>query len=307
MLLPRERWIQGGAARNGLARMLYAATGLPTWAAVLAAFGAIVALAVADHALGPPWSLGLFYYLPIAFAAWRLGGTGGVVASIVSAAAWASVGLSYGTLPAEGGPIAWAFVSRALSFAIGALLVAEMRRMFERERGLARHDHLTGALSGRAFRDVLDAEVARVAGRGGRSLALVFTDLDDFKQINDRAGHAAGDEMLRCFVEAAGAGVGAGGHVARIGGDEFVMLLVGDAASRAAVVRLNAGIAAALAGAAHPISATMGAILVPAGAREEAGALVRRADSAMYEAKRQGKGGLCVFELGQRSALSVAA
>lgn len=307
MLIPRDRWLGSGRANGLLGGLLYRATGVPTASAVAASLSAIFLLAAADLALGPYWSLGLFYYLPIAFAAWRLGGAFGVAASVASAIVWALIGLKYGTIAGGTGAAAWAVTSRAVSFGIGAVIVAEMRRLFDRERGLARHCHLTGALSGRAFRDVLDVEVA-LAARERAPIALVYTDLDDFKDVNDALGHAAGDEMLRRFAQSAEAALGGAGHVARIGGDEFVLLLTGSlAADRERVARLATQIAGALADGPHPISATMGAILVPPGISVEPGALVRRADAAMYEAKRQGKSGLCMFELGGKSALAVAA
>ena len=307
MLLPRNRWADSGPIKGCIARLLYGATRVPTATAICAAFAAITLLAVADAMLGPRWSLSMFYYLPIAFAAWRLGGAFGILASVLGALAWALIALGGPSIEADPGPAFWAFASRAVSFSVGALIVAEMRRLFERERGLARHDDLTGALSGRAFRDVLDAEVA-AARRKRRSLALVYTDLDDFKHVNDCKGHSAGDAMLRVFAAGATGAMTAGDTLARTGGDEFVMLLVGhEGDERAAVERLRAGVATALGTGVHPISCTMGAIIVPAGHAIEPGELVRRADAAMYEAKRMGKGGLCVFELGQRSPLAVAA
>ncbi|MFN3286890.1 MAG: GGDEF domain-containing protein [Sphingomonadaceae bacterium] len=305
MLLPPSPWKDDAADRTLLARLLRAATRVPTGAAVLASVVAVVLVVLLDVHLGPGWSLGLFYSLPIAFIAWRLGRLAGLVAAIAAALGWHL----FVELPAGADPALslTGTLARAVSYMLVALLVAEMRLLFEHERGLARHDGLTGALVGRSFRDVLEREVA-AARAGGRSLVLAYVDLDDFKQVNDRHGHDAGDEILCAFAGAARAALGPFDHLARIGGDEFVVLLVGhDGCERRAIGRFHAAVGEALGGGAHPLSCTLGAIIVPPGQRVDPRDLVRRADAAMFEAKRAGKGSACVFDLGaSRGDLRVA-
>jgi len=307
MLLPRNRWSDSSPIKGAFARMLYASTRVSTPVAALATLAALLMMAVADDALGATWSLGLFYYLPVAFAAWRLGRVPGLLASLLAVLAWSGltiVHVYWRHMPLE---ILWGFLSRALSFAFAAVLVSEMRELFERERRLGRHCHLTGALSGRAFRDVLDAAVEGAA-RDSRSMALVYLDLDDFKLVNDRFGHPEGDARLRALADALAASLSPGDHLARTGGDEFVVLLTGhNGHERAAVERARAAAMAALGEEPMPLTCSMGAIIVPAGARADAGDLVRRADAAMYEGKRAGKGQLLVFELGAPARIAAAA
>ena len=307
MLHPRNRWSQSGPIKGALARLLYRATRVSTRAAVTGTLAALLAMAVVDDTLGDRWSLGLFYYLPVAFAAWRLGRVAGLAASALAALAWS--GLAAGVHDVQPMPLAlmWGFVSRALSFGVAAVLVSEMRTLFERERTLGRHCHLTGALSGRAFRDVLDQAVAR-AGRNGRSLALAYLDLDDFKLVNDRFGHPEGDARLVALSDAIAGAIGPGDHVARTGGDEFVVLLTGhDGGERAAIERAHDAAMAALGTGVMPLTCSMGAVIVPAGTKADPGDLVRRADAAMYEGKRAGKGRLLMFTLGEPAGLAVAA
>jgi diguanylate cyclase (GGDEF)-like protein len=305
MLLPPSPWKDDTADRTMLARLLRAATRVPTTTAVVAGVTAVAVVILLDVRMGAGWSLGLFYSLPIAFIAWRLGRVAGLVAAIAAALGWHL----FVELPAGADPALslTGTLARAVSYMLVALLVAEMRLLFEHERGLARHDGLTGALVGRSFRDVLEREVAEARGTG-RSLVLAYVDLDDFKQVNDRAGHAAGDEILCAFASAARAAMGPLDHLARIGGDEFVVLLAGhDGRERRAIGRFHTAVNEALAAGTHSLTCTLGAIIVPPGQRIEPGELVRRADGAMFEAKRAGKGSACIFDLGaSRGDLRVA-
>lgn len=307
MLFPQNRWSDQGPLKGGIARLLFDATRVSTPTAVASAMLALFAVALLDDAIGTRWPLGVFFYLPIAFAAWRLGRVFGVTAGLLGAFAWWIAATRHASAPHMPFALMWGFVSRALSFGVVALLVAEMRELFERERVLARHCHLTGALSGRAFRDLLEAVVERAARRR-HSIALIYLDLDDFKVVNDLHGHGEGDARLLAFAGAVIAALGPGDYLARTGGDEFVILLTGhDGAERHAIDRARATATMALATGIPPISASMGAVIVPAGMRADAGDLVRRADAAMYEGKRAGKGRLCVFDLGAPAPLAVAA
>lgn len=304
MLLPPSPWKDDASARTLLARLLRGATRVSTPTAVAAGVLAVAAVIALDVWLGPGWSLGLLYSLPIAFIAWRLGMVAGLVAAVAAALGWHL----FVDLPAEAdAAIALTgTAARAMSYAIVAVLVAEMRALFEHERGLARHDGLTGALIGRSFRDVLDREVA-MARAQRRSLALAYIDLDDFKQVNERAGHAAGDDLLCAFANAARAAMGPLDQLARIGGDEFVVLFVGHSGrERRVIERFHLSVVAALAQGAEPISCTLGGIVLPAGQSADPRDLVRRADAAMFEAKRAGKGGVRVIELEGRPERPVA-
>jgi len=307
MLLPRNRWSDSSPIKGAFARMLYASTRVSTPAAALATLAALLMMAVADDALGATWSLGLFYYLPVAFAAWRLGRAPGLAASLLAALAWSGltiVHVYWRHMPLE---ILWGFLSRALSFAFAAVLVSEMRELFERERRLGRHCHLTGALSGRAFRDVLDAAVEATA-RDKRPMALAYLDLDDFKLVNDRFGHPEGDARLRALAVALDGTLGPGDHLARTGGDEFVILLTGhDGHEEAAIERAHIAATRVLMEGPIPITCSMGGVIVPPGTPVDAGDLVRRADAAMYEGKRAGKGRLLIFRLGAPARVSAAA
>jgi diguanylate cyclase (GGDEF)-like protein/PAS domain S-box-containing protein len=159
---------------------------------------------------------------------------------------------------------------------------------------LAEHDPLTGLFSRHRFLELLDDEVRLAAARGS-SLAVLFVDLDDFKLINDTHGHVAGDALLRLVSEALRGAAGASTPIARIGGDEFGVLLL-DQADAAVAARVLDEIVHAFAapidveGRPIAVSVSVGACVAPAGGAD-AHTLVRWADRAMYGAKRAGGSG----------------
>jgi diguanylate cyclase (GGDEF)-like protein len=164
-------------------------------------------------------------------------------------------------------------------------------------RFLADHDPLTRLLNRRAFVQQLDGEVAR-ATRYGRTVGLVITDVDHFKQRNDQFGHAAGDEALVLFAGVLTRALRRPDSAYRIGGDEFALLLAetGEDGARLVVERIRAMLAE-LDSHANPsfagLTASFGFALCPPDA-EDAQTLFRLADEALYEAKRAGEGLLVV-------------
>ena len=118
----------------------------------------------------------------------------------------------------------------ACCLSIIALLSAWLAFDHERQREalarMSRADSLTGCLNRRGFEERLDAELAD-ARRSGRSAGLIVLDLDDFKQVNDTSGHAAGDELLRWTVERAGEVLRPLDALGRLGGDEFAVVVPG--------------------------------------------------------------------------------
>ena len=177
----------------------------------------------------------------------------------------------------------------ALSQRIGGL-----RRQRDRLRALAERDPLTGLPNRRALAEVLPRRIDEARAQG-RPLSVVFADLDRFKAINDRYGHAVGDEVLVEAARRLGEHLRGGEMAARHGGEEFVLLLPGADAERAlaAAERIRAAMSEApveTRAGPLPVTASFGvATLRSADVDARGDGLLARADAAMYRAKQAGR------------------
>jgi diguanylate cyclase (GGDEF)-like protein len=163
-------------------------------------------------------------------------------------------------------------------------------------------DELTGLANRRAFLEALALELRR-AERFGGSLALIFADLDDFKRVNDRFGHHIGDDLLRTFAEILEGRTREIDVCARLGGEEFAVLLpqtdVVGAESLAESLRVAVAELTVSAGDdAVSVTASFGVVAYPE--THTADELMTAADRALYTAKRQGKN--CVVTVGRETA-----
>jgi len=176
------------------------------------------------------------------------------------------------------------------------------RALREREARLAHqafHDALTGLPNRALFLDRLEHALARGRRDGGSPCAVLFLDLDRFKQVNDSLGHAAGDQLLVAVTTALCACLRDTDTLARFGGDEFALLLeeVGDLNGALRVAdRLIAALAPALpvAGREIVVSTSVG-LALSAGPEDTPADLLRFADVALYRAKESGRGRCEVF------------
>jgi len=177
---------------------------------------------------------------------------------------------------------------------------ATSAREYERQlHALAHSDHLTGLPNRRSYEERLVQAIAR-ARRGATPLALAYLDVDHFKQINDSFGHAVGDAVLREFARRLGATVRATDTVARLAGDEFVVVLE-QVGSPLECERIAAKLLDALRapfevdGRALSVTSSIG---IAWSLRPEQGALAQAADGALYAAKDAGRDTAAVHVVG---------
>ena len=170
-----------------------------------------------------------------------------------------------------------------------ALENARLHRMVERQ---AMVDSLTGLANRRSLEETLRSELARAA-RFGDSVCVVLADLDDFKQVNDQYGHAAGDDVLKAFAGALRKTVRESDVAGRWGGEEFALVLPGTDADGGARLAERARVAIEERRVKMPngdlcaVTASFGVASFPE--CHELGEILAAADSALYAAKGQGK------------------
>lgn len=199
-------------------------------------------------------------------------------------------------------------LARTLAQAVERQRIAnELREARQRDHFFATRDPLTELLNREAFLEQLPGVLAR-AERAGSHAALLFIDLDHFKQINDSLGHAAGDRLLRFVGQRLAMATEAGGLLARFAGDEFVLCLREVDSAEAAAVAADSLVHLLrepylLEGHETWVTASIGIAVHPADGKEPA-ELLRNADMAMYRAKQSGRNGFqfCTEAMNQAAA-----
>jgi diguanylate cyclase (GGDEF)-like protein len=238
----------------------------------------ISGIVAADSGAMSPLS-GLFF-LPLVFAALFYRLRSFVPVGAVDVLAFVAVGTVYGDDPAY-----LAFI--AASLAATAVMCAWQAQNHDQQREqlteVSRTDPLTGCLNRRGFEERVEAELDE-ALRHGRSVTLVLLDLDNFKQVNDVDGHAAGDELLCWVVEQVKLTVRPNDSVGRLGGDEFAILAPGASRENGEEIAMRA-----CEHVAPRITAAAGVATFPLDGTEP-DELYHQADVRLYEHKHGGGG-----------------
>lgn len=195
----------------------------PPWFFIVIGLLLILIISVIDYLTGVDISLSIFYLVPIVFVTWFVNKCAGYFYSFLSTTLWfisdniAKVYLHF--LVSY-----WNAGVRLVIFMIITWLLAALKEAYEREKQLARTDALTEIWNRRFFLELLQAETLR-ARRYKHPLTLAYIDVDNFKMVNDHLGHSSGDKLLYIIAETIQNHVRATDIIARIGGDEFVLLL----------------------------------------------------------------------------------
>jgi len=266
----------------------------------------IVILYVLSEARAAHGALQMIYPVSFLFGAFRLSVRQLLaLAGIVLASYGVVLYLQWPRDPAAPGIelLEWSTLAVVLVwFSVMAGYISRMRRELEEGNAnlrqalatierLAAHDELTGVFNRRRITESIHLEIARSARYGGL-LSLCLLDIDHFKRINDRFGHAAGDEVLRRVAQAAQATLRATDVFGRWGGEEFLLVLphtpVGSAQTVAERVRtVVAALGFAALGEGFRVTVSVG--VAEHRPKEDWSATVERADAALYRAKQAGR------------------
>jgi diguanylate cyclase (GGDEF)-like protein len=240
--------------------------------------------------------LSLFYIIPILAAGWWLDVRIAIVCAFFAAGCWfaADVISHRGIIVA---PSICNGATRLFIYLLVGILIASLKRERQRlqeslrsESVLARTDLLTGLPNTRAFLERLTAEISRVRRKSG-PICVAYLDLDNFKKVNDRHGHLAGNVLLKDVARAIAEAVRSGDDIGRLGGDEFAVLLADASAEGAPAIGQRLVDRVGALASKYPgtgLGASVGIVLFEK-APDDVEMVLREADRAAYAAKSSGK------------------
>jgi diguanylate cyclase (GGDEF)-like protein len=251
----------------------------------------IVLIGIIDRMTAQDASLYVLYALPIFFGAWYGGRSTGILLCLVSVIGWTMTDLSFTEWEAM--LTIWN-VGLRLSFFVGiSVVISSLKSGLDREKMLASIDFLTELPNRRTFLVIANQERER-AIRNKRPLTLAYIDLDDFKQINDRSGHDIGDLVLKEVGKILKSNIRGSDSVARIGGDEFVILFpdTGYESAQAVLQKIEDRMKERMLEKQWDITVSIGAATY-GNWYPSVQQMVLKTDRLMYAAKASGKNRIC--------------
>lgn len=242
-----------------------------------------------DFATGIEIRLFPLYFLPLLLATWFFGRAGALTASAAAAMVWVISQYLSGRHYSHLYIWFFNFVTQGATFVTVSLLISWLHDNLRQERARSRTDQLTGLANSRSFYAQAEA-ILTLCHRNLRPVSLACLDLDNFKHANDTRGHEQGDALLRKVAEVLISSLRASDIPARIGGDEFVILLPDTAAADARTVleKVRSRLEQTPQLRACSVTASIGAVSC-AQAPMDIHALLKTADELMYGVKRAGK------------------
>ncbi len=262
---------------------------LPGWVKAAAILGVIAALGYIDYLSGFEISFSIFYLVPVVAAAWVMGAGAAALFAVLCAGTWLVADVYSGHLYTHPLIPAWNAVMRLGVFLIVSYSQVLAKRLLQKERKAARYDYLTGIMNGRGFYETAQRAIDNCRDLG-QPYTLAYIDVDNFKEVNDSAGHEAGDRLLESVALTIKACVRTTDLVARLGGDEFAVLLPGADQNQARTVmenirrRLKEGKDQA---GQMTLTLSVGAVTCTGSCGLQKA--IKEADKAMYRAKKNGK------------------
>jgi diguanylate cyclase (GGDEF)-like protein len=251
-----------------------------------------VLLGVVDYLTGYEINLSLFYLIPISLAAWYAGQETGLVVSGVSAITWFLADIFSGAVYSNSWIYLWNTLIRLGFFAIVTFLLVALKKAFQTNQELARTDYITGAVSIRFFYELAQRELGR-SKRYNHPFTFAYFDLDNFKEINDRFGHTAGDKVLQAVTDGVQKKIRNIDIFARLGGDEFALLMpeTGEVEAQSVISRVRRSLLEEMQKNNWGITFSIGVVTfikIPKTVDD----MVKMADDVMYPIKTGGKNGV---------------
>jgi len=259
---------------------------------VLAGVLMLAVFALLQPRLAPDLGISLLYLIPVITISWAGGRVLGLAAALTAAGTGFLID-AFAAIPRSSyGVSYWNFGMSVVVFVTVAELLPRLRQALDAERERARTDSLTNLGNRRFFETVARAELTRTR-RYHRPLALGYVDVDYFKEVNDRLGHEAGDQLLRLIAREISRVMRRSDLVGRIGGDEFAVLLpeTSEEGAEVAFRKMHTHLTTAVEREGFPVSFSMGVVTSEDG-EVSLETLLREADQTMYQVKHTGRGSI---------------
>lgn len=248
----------------------------------------VILIGVIDYLLSPDIS-SIFFLIPVALVSWFVGEKAGIVISVICATLWFGIYQIKGEIPLANYVPYWNAFIRLAFYLTVTYLLAELRNARKRESKLARTDDITGVANRKLFIELAGMELKK-SRRYGHPFTVTYIDLDNFKNINDYGGYKVGDHILQTVAQTIKATVRETDIVARIGGDEFIILLPGLAYEPAQIVinRVRDILLETMDKNLWPVTFSIGAITY-INCPETVDEMIEKSDYLMYCIKNKGK------------------
>ena len=249
----------------------------------------IALLGLLDYWSGSEITVSLFYLIPIFVATWYSSLSVGYVLTGISIIVWVVSNALAGEKYTYEVIRYWNAFVRLAFFGLNVFILDTLKNTLVGEQLLARTDSLTGAYNRRAFYGLAEMEILR-SRRYSHPFTIAYFDLDDFKMVNDRFGHQAGDTVLREFTRIVQANTRETDLLARLGGDEFSILLpeTDEAGAKKVIRKLQMTLSEK-----GDLESTWPTVSIGVvtfmSSPESVDEMLQVADSAMYKAKSLGK------------------
>ncbi|MDH3260956.1 MAG: GGDEF domain-containing protein [Acidimicrobiia bacterium] len=270
---------------DGFFRALHSFSGLSTGAVVILGIASVGATGFIEWVTDLPLPNDVVFVLIVGGATFHGSATAGVfLAALAGAVRLISTGAPFARVPI-GWPLAAVEGLALVALLLGFVLLARtLHRAMDALQHQALRDSLTGTLNARGFLDVAERERLRTL-RNEQPLTIAYFDIDGLKNLNDAAGHQAGDRLLVRFAAAVEASIRAYDIFARMGGDEFVLIL--PAADQQEALGVVTRIRDQLVRQQPPLLLSVGVVTYSAPA-DSVESMLQAADGLMYQAKRAG-------------------
>lgn len=249
----------------------------------------LIFIGVLDFQVQLDISFSFFYLFPIAISSWFISKEVGILIAILSACTELMVNYNSVSLGSISLSVYWNSTVQIFLYLLISYLLYQLRSSLNREQELARIDDKTGVANKRLFLELSRLEVKK-ANRYRHPLTVVYMDIDDFAKINRELTYSIGDKILQVAAETIRANLRETDIIARIGGDEFIILLPGNGyeSAQTVIYRVQKELLIIMQDNDWPVTFSIGAVtfINPPNSVEE---MIQCADRLMYLVKNNGK------------------